>query len=73
MDYVDRLTALRTDRDIDQHVIAEILGCKQSAVSKYETRRAKYSVEDIIRLCSFYHVSADYLFGLPKDLPYPTR
>jgi len=73
MDYVDRLTALRIDRDIDQSVIAEVLGCKQSAVSKYETRRTKYSVEDIIRLCNFYQVSADYLFGLSRDLPYPNR
>ena len=73
MDYVDRLTALRQDRDIGQKEIAGVLGCQQSAISKYETRRAKYSVEDIISLCRFYHVSADYVLGLPSDLPYPER
>ena len=26
-----------------------------------------------IRLCEFYHVSADYILGLPKGLPYPER
>jgi len=67
MDYIDRLTALRMDRDIDQAKIAEVLGCKQSAVSKYETRRARYSVEDIICLCKFYGISADWLLGLTKD------
>ena len=67
MDYVDRLTALRVDRDIDQQVIAEILGCQQSTVSKYETRRTRYSVENIIALCKFYHVSADFLLGLSED------
>ena len=73
MDYVDRLRALREDRDVGQEQIAAVLGCQQSAISKYEKRRAKYSVEDIIRLCEFYNVSADYILGLPRDLPYPER
>ena len=72
-DYIDRLTELRVDRDISQNEVAEVLGCKQSAVSKYERRRVPYSVEDVIHLCRFYHVSADYLFGLPDDMPYPKR
>ena len=66
MDYVDRLTALRQDRDIGQKEIAAVLGCQQSAISKYEKRRAKYSIEDI-------QVSADYVLGLPEHLPYPER
>ena len=71
MDYVDRLTQLRIDHDLSQAYIAKLLGCKQSAVSKYELRRVMYQVEDIITLCKFYHVSADYLFGLPENMPYP--
>ena len=73
MDYVDRLKALREDRDVGQEQIAAVLGCQQSSISKYEKRRARYSVEDIIRLCEFYNVSADYILGLPRDLPYPER
>ena len=66
MDYVDKLTALRIDRDIKQETIAQLLGCKQSAISKFEKRRAKYTIEDIIILCRFYQISADELLGLPK-------
>ena len=73
MDYIDRLTALREDRDVGQKELADLLGCRQSAISKYETRRARYSVEDLILLCRFYGVSADYILGLPEDLPYPKR
>ena len=73
MDYVDRLTTLRVDRDIGQKEIAELLNCNQPAVSKYETRRAKYSIEDIILLCKFYNVSADYILGLHEGMPYPKR
>ena len=73
MDYIDKLTSLRIDRDIDQKTIAKLLNCKQSAISKYETRKARYKVEDIITLCEFYGVSADYILGLPENLKYPKR
>lgn len=73
MDYVDRLTQLRQDRDISQKEIAKILNCQQSAISKYELRRADYKVSDIIKLCEYYNVSADYVLGLKSDMPYPKR
>ena len=72
-DYVDRLTALRQDRDIGQKVIASVLGCTQSTVSKYELRETRYDLDDLIKLCKFYNVSADYILGLPKGLDYPKR
>ena len=73
MDYVDRLTELRTDRDIGQKEIAALLGCQQSAVSKYEKRKANYSIDDLFLLCRYYNVSADYVLGLPEGMPYPKR
>lgn len=73
MDYIDRLTDLRNDRDIKQSTIAEILGVKQSAISKYEKRRAQYTVDDIIKLCRFYNTSADYILGLPENSEFPKR
>lgn len=73
MDYIDCLTALREDRDIGQKEIADVLGCRQSAVSKYEKRRARYEIDDLIRLCQYYQVSADYILGLPRGLPYLER
>ena len=56
MDYVDRLKKLRKKMKVSQREVAEILGCQQSAISKYETRKAKYTIENIITLCDFYHV-----------------
>lgn len=73
MDYVDRLTALREDNDKEQSDIAKVLNCQQSAISKYEKKIRKYKVEDIIKLCLFYGVSADYILGLPKGLKHPKR
>lgn len=73
MDYVDRLTEIRQDRDINQKEIARILNCQQSAISKYERKIREYKIKDIIKLCEFYNVSADYILGLPDNLPYPDR
>ena len=71
MDYIDRITNLREDNDYKQKEIAEVLGIKQSAYSKYEKRRTKIQVEDLIKLCKLYNVSADYILGFidePKPL-----
>lgn len=72
-DYIDRLNALRQDRDIGQKVIAGVLGCKQTTVSKYELRKIRYDIEDLVKPCKFYNVSADYVLGLPKGMDYPER
>lgn len=73
MDYIDRLTELRQDKDINQKEIAGILNVKQAAISKYELRQREMKINDIIKLCLYYHVSADYILGLPEGLPYPKR
>ncbi len=67
MDYIDRLTNIREDRDIKQEEVAKLLGIKQSAYSKYEKRRTKLQIDDLIILCKFYNVSADYILGLSND------
>lgn len=72
MNMIDKLTALREDNDIKQAEIAILLGVKQSAISKYEKGRAKYTAEDIAKLCVFYNVSADYILGL-IDYPRPLK
>ena len=72
MDYIDRITALREDNDVKQKELAELLGIKQSAYSKYEKRRSKMQIDDLIKLCEFYGVSADYILGFTdaiKPLP----
>lgn len=73
MDYIDRLTELRQDKDIKQKEIANILNVKQGAVSKYELKQRDLKINDLIKLCLYYHVSADYILGLPEGLPYPKR
>lgn len=73
MNYIDRLIALRVDSDTTQKKIAALLFYHRATVSRIEARGYGYSIEDIIKLCTFYNVSADYVLGLPKGMPYPSE
>lgn len=68
--YQIRLRQLREDHDKTQTEIAEYLGINQTVYSRYETGRNDMKPFQIIALCEYYKVSADYVLGLPKELPY---
>nr|DAT30926.1 MAG TPA: helix-turn-helix domain protein [Inoviridae sp.] len=68
--YMSKIRDLREDRDKTQEEIANYLGIKQTVYSRYETGRSQMSIKMLIRLCEYYKVSADYILGLPKGLPY---
>lgn len=67
MYYTQRLKDLREDKDFNQGRIAEILKTTQQQYSLYETGKRKMSVDQIITLCKFYNVSADYLLGFTNE------
>lgn len=64
MQYYKRIKEIREDRDIKQKEIAEILQTDQSYYSKYERGLHPMTAEQIIILCKYYNLSADYLLGL---------
>ncbi len=70
MQFNERIRGLREDRDLKQEVLAQHLGITRQQYSLYETGRRAFSVEHISELCKFFHVSADYILGLPEGLPY---
>lgn len=68
--YQIRLRQLREDHDKTQKEIASILGIEQTVYSRYETGKNDMKPFQIIELCKYYKVSADYVFGLPEGMPY---
>ena len=71
MKHYERIRALREDRDLKQSEVATILGIGQSYYSKQERNEKPFQIEQIITLCEFYGVSADYILGLPRGLSWP--
>lgn len=67
MDYRQRLRAVREDGDYTQAEIGKILQKSQQGYNHIEAGRAELKIEDLIRLCKFYHLSADYLIGLTDE------
>ena len=71
MTYQDRIKALRIDSDKAKKEIAALLRVNQSYYSKQERGEKPFQIDQIIQLAIFYHVSADYILGLPKGLDWP--
>lgn len=69
-EYAQRLRDLRTDHDLSQAQVASILGTSKNQVGKYERGEQEMPIKHLLALCSYYGVSADYVLGLPKGLPY---
>ena len=64
MDYRSRLRDLREERELTQAAVGAIIQKSQQGYNHIETGRAELKIEDLIKLCQFYHVSADYFLGL---------
>ena len=64
MDYRIRMRNLREDRDMTQKEVGKIIQKSQQGYSHIEEGRAELKIEDLIKLCHFYGVSADYFIGI---------
>ncbi len=68
--YCEKIRGLREDADKTQTDIARILNTTRNQVGKYERGEQDMNIKHLITLCRYYNVSADYILGLPNDLPY---
>ena len=58
-----RIQDLRTDADMSQKQLSEILHISQRSYSHYETGSRNIPVEMLIRLANYYDISVEYLVG----------
>lgn len=63
MNYRERMRALREDLDLSQKEAGAILQKSQQGYSHIENGRAELKIEDLIILCDYYQVTADYMIG----------
>ena len=67
-DYRARLRGVREDRDLTQAEVGKILNKSQQGYNHMEAGRAELKIDDLVKLCQFYNLTADYLVGL-SDQP----
>lgn len=63
MEFRQRLRLLRTEQNITQATLADYLDYGYTAISNYESGRNEPSINDLIKISDFFHVSVDYLVG----------
>lgn len=67
-----RLRALRESLKLSQVKMAEMIGCPQSSVYRYETGRYTPTAEVLVWYADYFDVSLDYIFGR-TDKPQGTQ
>ena len=58
---------------LTQTDLANAIGVTQRKISFLETGASEPSLRDIVTICRYFSVSADYLLGLPRDMEFPDQ
>ncbi|MBQ7217920.1 MAG: helix-turn-helix transcriptional regulator [Ruminococcus sp.] len=64
LSFGEKLRLLREDKEINQTKLAQATNMTQRKVSYLECGKYEPSISDIVVLCRYFNVSADYLLGL---------
>ena len=64
MNYRERIKNIREDMDLTQAQVGSLLNKSQQGYNHIEMGRAELKIDDLLILCRFYNLSADYLIGL---------
>jgi len=64
VNYRERLRNIREDHDLTQAELGKLLDKSQQGYNHIEAGRAELKIDDLVKLCRFYDLSADYIIGL---------
>ena len=64
MNYRERLRKTREEHELTQAEVGAIINKSQQGYNHIEAGRAELKIEDLVKLCRFYELSADYITGL---------
>lgn len=73
LSFGEKVRHLREDLNINQTQLGAAVNMTQRKISYIECNKYEPSIEDIIALCKYFNVSADYFLSLPPNLNYPKR
>lgn len=66
-DYRERLRNIREDHDYTQAELGKLLNKSQQGYNHIEVGRAELKIDDLVKICKFYNLSADYIIGLTNN------
>lgn len=66
LSFGEKIRNLREDSELSQTELAKAVGMTQRKISYIECGKYEPNIDDIVILCRYFKVSADYLIGL-KD------
>ena len=69
----EKIRLLREEKELNQTELGRAVNMTQRKISYMECGKYEPGMDDLIALCRYFHVSADYLLGFPRNLPYPKR
>ena len=64
---VERLKKLRTEFNISQQQLADVIGVSQQSINKYENHNVEPDIETLKAMANYFNVSIDYLVGYEKE------
>lgn len=73
LSFGEKIRNLREDANLNQTQLGETVGMTQRKISYIECGKYEPSLEDIVSLCRFFRISADYLLSLPDYRNKPHR
>ena len=73
LSFGEKIRLLQEEKGLNQTNLARQVQMTQRKISYIECGKFEPSLEDIAAFCEFFHVSADYLLGLPRDMEFPNE
>ena len=71
---LERIRALREDKDLTQRDLGKVLQVSQSTYSDYENEKLNIPIASLKKLALFHGTSIDYLLDLTDNpKPYPRK
>ncbi len=66
--FKERLKELRTERNITQRQLGNLVNMSKMAISHWEKGHSEPSISQLITLANYFEVSVDYLIGKSEIL-----
>lgn len=59
----DNLSLLRKEKNMEQMLLAKVLGVSQQTISRWENNVVEPDIKSLIKIADYFDVTTDYLLG----------